>query len=81
MVERSTAGWSEDEQLAIKKLLVKYQDVFSKDEMDLGRTHLIEHSIDTGDALPVAQPPHRVPLAFAEAEKQSIKKMLDRGLG
>ena len=77
---RSTAGWSEDEQLAIKKLLVKYQDVFSKDEMDLGRTHLIEHPIDTGNASPDAQPPRWVPLAFAEAEKQSIKKMLDRGL-
>ena len=54
--------------------------MFSKDEMDLGRTHLIEHYNDTGDASPVAQPPHHVPLAFADAEKQSIKKMLDRGL-
>jgi hypothetical protein len=33
---------------------------------------LVEHTIDTGDAKPVKQPPRRVPIAFAEEEKKLI---------
>ena len=38
-----------DEKIVIESLLVHYQDIFSKDETDLGRTHLIEHEIDIGN--------------------------------
>ena len=51
---------------------MQYQDVFSKNEFDLGQTHLVEHCIDTGDAKPISQPPRRVPFAFADAEKRQI---------
>ena len=80
LIERSLEGWSAKEQAAIKKLLTQYQDVFSKNEFDLGKTHLVEHTIDTGDAKPIAQPPRRVPLAFAEAERKQIGKMLETGV-
>ena len=42
--------------------------MFSKDEYDLGKTHLVEHDIETGDAPPVKLPPRRFPLAFADWE-------------
>ena len=80
LIERSSNGWSANEQAATKKLLMQYQDVFSKNEFDLGNTHLVEHTIDTGDAKPIAQPPRRVPLAFAEAEKKQIGRMLETGV-
>ena len=80
LIERSSEGWSAKEQAAIKKLLIQYQDVFSKNEFDLGKMHLVEHTIDTGDAKPIAQPPRRVPLAFAEAERKQIGKMLETGV-
>ena len=80
LIERSSEGWSAKEQAAIKKLLIQYQDVFSKNEFDLGKTHLVEHTIDTGDAKPIAQPPRRVPIAFAEAERKQIGKMLETGV-
>ena len=54
LIERSSEGWTAKEQAAIKKLLIQYQDVFSKNEFDLGNTHLVEHTIDTGDAKPIA---------------------------
>ena len=66
--------------MAIRKLLLQYPDVFSKNDYDLGETHLVEHTINTGDAKPVAQPPSRVPLAFADEEKKQIGKMLEAGL-
>jgi len=39
----------------LRKRLVKYQDVFSKSEMDLGLTTLVQHRIDTGNAPPFRQ--------------------------
>ena len=80
LIERSSEGWTAKEQVAIKKLLIQFQDVFSKNEFDLGNTQLVEHTINTGDAKPIAQPPRRVPLAFAEAEKKQIGKMLETGV-
>ena len=80
LAERSTEGWSESQQWAIRNLLVDYKDVFSKDKNDLGKTNLVEHTIDTGEAKPVAYPPRRVPLAFAEEEKKEIKRMLEQGI-
>ena len=56
-------------------MLIKYHDVFSKNEFDLRRTHLGEHVIDTGDAKPVKQRPRRVPIAFADQEEKVIKQM------
>ena len=36
LFEWSSEGWTVDEQDTIRKLLVQYQDVFSKSEFDLG---------------------------------------------
>ena len=38
-------------------------------------THLTAHPINTGSAEPVKQPPRRVPLAYATAEKQAIEDL------
>jgi len=43
------------------ELLHTYQDVFSKSEYDLGRTSLMEHAIDTGNARPIKQGLRRQP--------------------
>lgn len=43
-------------------LLQRFASTFSKDSWDIGRTHLVQHTIDTGQAKPVKQQPHRVPL-------------------
>jgi hypothetical protein len=40
----------------LKKLLIKHGSVFASSDDDLGRTTLVEHSIDTGDAAPITQP-------------------------
>ena len=44
--------------------------------MDLGRTTLVEHRIETGDAAPVRQPPRRVPIGLAYEEDEVIKKII-----
>ena len=67
-------------QISIRALLIEYADIFAQDAYDLGKTHLAEHVIETGDAKPVVQPPRRVPVAIAEAEKREIEKMLKQGI-
>ena len=52
----------------------KFKDSFSRNEWDIGVTSLAEHSIKTGDADPIKQPPRRVPLAFADKEKHLVSK-------
>ena len=69
---------SEIEEIAA--LFTDYGDVFSKDDDDLGVTNIAEHCIDTGTARPVKQPPRRVPLAFANKEKETIHQMERQGI-
>ena len=76
---RSCNEKSESEREAIHELLTEYQNTFSKDDYDLGLTHLTEHSIDTGIAKPLKQPPRRLPMAFAGEDKKAIEKLLKQG--
>ena len=80
LYEDSAEGKTDYEKQIIAGLLVKFQNSFSKDEWDLGLTHLTEHAIDTGDAAPIKQRPRRVPLAFAEEEKKAIEDLLRKGV-
>ena len=55
LVTKATTPLSGDELMRVTLLLVDYADVFAAHEADIGRTTLIEHDVDTGDARPVAQ--------------------------
>ncbi len=61
-------------------MLSKYQSAFSRNDNDLGLTNITEHSIDTGDANPIKQPPRRVPIAYAEAEREAIDELQAKGV-
>ena len=54
LYEESIKGKSKVQQ--VHSLLQKHEKVFSEDEYDLGHTHLVEHTIDTGSAKPIKQP-------------------------
>ena len=78
--ERASKDPKPMESKKVANLLNKFQECFSKDEWDLGLTHLTEHEIKTGDAAPIKQPPRRVPLAYAEKEKAAIEELKDKGV-
>lgn len=80
LFEDSASGKNELEQQMVAGLLVKYQASFSKNEWDLGLTHLTEHPINTGDAAPVKQRPRRVPLAYADEERKAIEDLIQKGV-
>ncbi|XP_062602935.1 uncharacterized protein LOC134264683 [Saccostrea cucullata] len=80
LYERSISNLSKEEAKTLKTLLKSYSDVFSKNEWDLGRTHLTEHEIITENHRPIKQPPRRVPLALADEEKNAIQQLQDKGI-
>ncbi|BHF70415.1 hypothetical protein SprV_0301346500 [Sparganum proliferum] len=67
----SVVGLAAQNQL--KTLLNSFPDLFAWSTDTIGRTHLIQHTIDTGDAKPVWQPPRRIPVRYRE----EVNKMLD----
>jgi hypothetical protein len=49
LIDRLPASLTEDQRVRVTKLLRANADVFSRSDDDIGRTHLISHTIQTGD--------------------------------
>lgn len=64
----------------VRALITKYQDVFEIGEGSKGRTSVVKHAIDTGEAKPIRQNPRRLPLAKREEARKIIKEMEDDGI-
>ena len=61
-------------------MLLQFQDVFSKDELDIGQTHLMEAEINIGDAKPVRSRPRPMAGSMEEEGRKTIEQMEKRGL-
>src|SRR5712675_2781705 len=62
------------------EFIKEYPDVFSKSEFDLGRTTLITHNIDTGDAKPIRQGLRRQAQIHLDVIDHKIAKMESSGV-
>ena len=54
-LEKLPKDLTSDQKQQVIDLLRDYQDVFSKGTFDMGRTTLVEHSIDTGQYRPTVK--------------------------
>ena len=61
-------------------LIRSFEDVFSQGEHDIGRTHLAEHGIDTGDHRPIRQSLRRHPISHLEVIDQQVEEMRQSGI-
>lgn len=68
---------SEEEKLKLRALLYSFRNCFSKSP---GLTHLTEHRINTGDALPTRDGPRRVSMAERRIITQQVKEMEEAGI-
>ena len=80
LYEKTTQGLNGEQKQRVAQLLNRFKDSFSRDEWDLGLTHLTAHAIKTEGAAPVKQPPRRVPMAYAEEEKKAIEDLKAKGV-
>ncbi|ROT62945.1 hypothetical protein C7M84_019191 [Penaeus vannamei] len=71
---------SEEQQERLRGTLTRYADVFSKGDLDLGRTGLVQHHIRTGDALPIKHAPRRIAPARREEMQRSVMEMEAQGV-
>ena len=76
-VELQDADITEAQRKAFKDLCVEFNDIFSTDSSDIGKTPLLEVEIDTGDNLPITQKPYTLPLkhtAWVQRELEILEK-------
>ena len=80
LIDRVDDSLPESACLALREILKDHVDVFSQSEYDLGKTNIITHRIDTGDAKPVRQPLRRFPPAHREAISEHVDNMVSQGI-
>ena len=76
-VELQDADITEAQQNAFKDLCIEFNDIFSTDSSDIGKTPLLEVEIDTGDNLPITQKHYTLPLkhtAWVQRELDILEK-------
>jgi hypothetical protein len=66
-----------EQQKVVKDLLIKHQGAFMKEDKKLGRSDLIPHDINTGDATPIKQRAYRLPFHKKEEVDKQVKDMLE----
>ena len=72
------SGLSEGERQSFNDL-EEYRDLFAVGDGNLGRTHLLEHTIDTGPATPVKQAPHQLPPFKRDEVDRHLSQLLTQG--
>ena len=63
-----------------KQLCKEFEDVFSKDSADIGKTPLITMDIDTGDSPPICQKPYNLPLKHREWVQKELETLEKAGV-
>jgi len=80
MLSRVDESVPESARDSLHDLLLRYSNVFSKNELDLGWTDVVTHSIDTGDNRPFRQQLRRYPPAHLEAIDKHLHDMQRQGV-
>lgn len=75
LVEEACLGLTNEQRQAVTNLIGRYQDIFQVDGGTGGRTTIVRHQIDTGNAKPIRQAPRRLPLAKRAEAEQIIQDM------
>lgn len=79
LARRSMKCLSADQRGKMQEMLCCYADVFSKDDLDLGKTDLVKHHIDTGDAVPIKHAPRGIPPLKRAEITAEVRKLHRQG--
>ena len=63
-----------------KNFIMSYQDIFSKDDTDVGHTTMVKHKIELLDERPFKQRYRRIPQSMFQEVKSHIHQMLRTGI-
>jgi hypothetical protein len=74
------ASLTEDQRMRVTQLLRANADTFSRSDDNIGRTHLISHTIQTGDHPPIKESLRRHPQAYLPLIDKFVDNLLRRDL-
>jgi hypothetical protein len=80
IIDRLPASLTEDQRMRVTKLLRANADVFSRSDNDIGRTHLISHTIQTGGYPPIEESLRRHPQTYLLLIHRFVDDLLRRDL-
>lgn len=69
-----------DQLSQVQDLLLRYGDVFSMGDFDIGRTKTVRHWIDLTDDVPFKQRHRRIPPSMYEEVKAHLQQLLESGM-
>ena len=78
LLEKSSQDMKTEQKAAVAALLTSFADVFFSTLDDIGRTGVVEHSINTGSVSPVRRPARRLPIHQRAEADGEVQKMLTR---
>jgi len=76
LMEEFPDDMTSDQRQQVQDLLCRYDDVFSLSTFDMGRTSLVEHTIDIGSQRPIGQGLCRHPSAYLETIDKQVDKLI-----
>ena len=79
-VELQDAEVIEAQQKAFKNLCMEFNDIFSTDSGNIGKTPLLDVEIDTGDNVPITQKPYTLPLKHAKRVQRELEILEKAGV-
>ena len=79
-VELQDAEISDKQRQAFRDLCTEFNDIFSADSGDIGKTPLLEVEIDTGDSPPITQKPYTLPLKHTEWVQRELEILEKAGV-
>ena len=71
--------WDPKMQQEAQDLICKYACIFSQNDLDLGKTSIVKHSIKLPDTMPFKEGYRCIPLRMYDEAKNHIKEMLGVG--
>ena len=71
--------WSPELQIRARSLLCEYSDIFSRHDLDLGKTNMVKHDIQLLDKTPFKQNYRRIPPHMYDDVRKHLKEMLELG--
>ena len=76
LMEKLPDDMTSEQRQQVQELLGRYDDVFSHGTFDMGRTSLVEHTIDTGSQRPIRQGLRRHPTAYLETIDKQVDELI-----
>ena len=80
LLDSASETLTNKQQESLSALLIEFQDIFMGPDGKLGRTDLVKHTIDTGNAKPIKIPPGRVPQKQKQTIEKEINSMLENDM-